>query len=874
MSQACLIMASNMALRSAGWQGWKWGLGMGVLALVVLLAWPRGKSEVPPAGADRRIYALSLACLWVAWWGQGLFHDDDYIVHAAIQGQLLKGEFPPHNPWFPEIILHGHYARSLLVVVWAKLSNFSLPTCQFLLTNLLQPLLPVLAYWAIYRWDRNATASFWGACFLTLAVRVGGRAGFLDTFQNNNSLAQLFLVLSLYFFVCTWRRQSWLDATCLGLVLGGYAAVYETHFGLACLASLVTFSAGLAWHSRRVLFLAQGCLVLILALTLACTQGGPLTDLVQRRTQPQEAKASLVDRTQAQHVELSFPKKHLWQIRSGSQQQAEARAISATAWTYQTNQMVNPDLGYQFFWHSSIAGLHHFPLLLSPVLLFFAIRRRDAVSLWLISFGLSSFFVPAVVDFGPNFESEWFRWEYSAGLPLAGALGILLASGLQEAFTKPSWRSLLAGVFLLFCWSDAAKIGWRMLQMAQVRWSLGQSIYAGGYDYLTSQPQFFCHPADYQALSSLNQEGRRGQRVLINFPEEHWPNINFAATMSSLTGLYPSGNRKPFETDLIGQWPFRLRADARAFWQSGDLRLLEMSPVDWIYWRPDKEFAATIAPTAISGVAWRRFEDRWLGQVKSPWTPRNWQTEAEPLAVQAQIEAPAHARGGSCYPALLRLFNNSREPLQRSQGRILLMVGDDPEDWLLVPLEQDLLPGQSSRQQFVLAVPHRDQTYSCRAAWVGPAGRHPLSGPTQAIRVDFTNSLCQMELLSQEPVGHAQAGSWLHLRSRWECPQLQDETQLQVRVGLAALVDTPERAALETLQSGTQVGQAAYPPALNQQLSEFRRVPGSASQWELEAWTLMPDAPGPYRMDWFFSPAYAQGVRRRGQSLTLEAPRP
>lgn len=873
LSQACLVILSNMVLRSGGWAHWPWMMVFVVAALAVFLVLPRRSHTQPTLPADGRIYLLALACLWVAWWGQGLVHDDDYLAHGSIQGQLLKGDFPPRNPWFPELTLHGHYARSLLVVLWAKMTGFSLPTAQFLLTNLLQPLLPILGYWAIYRWKGDRLVSFWGTCFLTLGVRVGDRAGFLDTFQNNNSLAQLFFVLSLYFFCCAWRRQSWLDACCLGLILGGYAAVYETQFGLACLASLASFSAGLVWHPRRKLLIAQGLLVVVAALSLACTQGGPLTDLAQRRFQSQaKPDDSLAYSSQAQHVELKFPKALLGQIRSASTSYASAEARSPSAWVYRSNLMLDPSDGYQYFWHPNILGLHHFPLLLSPFLLILALKRRDALSLWLVSFGICGFFVPAVVDFGPVFESEWFRWQYCAGLPLAGAMGIWAAPWIKAALSKCNWTSLLVVLLLLFCSSNVWKISLHLAHLAQVRWSLGQSIYAGGYDYLTSQPQFFCRPADYEALSHLNRQSRRGQRVLINFPEEHWPNINFAATMSSLTGLYPSGNRKPFESDLIGQWPFRLRADARAFWQSGDLRLLEMRPVDWIYWRPDPEFATTIAPQAISGVAWRRFEDRWLGQVQIPWTPRNWQTIVEPLAVEAQIEGPAHARGGSCYPAVLRLINNARVPLAREQGRILLMVGEDPEDWLLVPLEQDLQPGQRARQEFILAVPHQDKTYSCRAAWVGSEGRHPLLGETP-IRVDFTKSLCEMELISQEHVGPAQAGSWLHLRSRWECPQLEDETQLQVRVGLAALVDTPESAPLETLQSGTQVGQAAYPPALNQQSIEFRRVPGSATQWQLDAWTLTPDAPGPYRMDWFFSPAYAQGVRRRGQSLTLEAPR-
>jgi hypothetical protein len=56
------------------------------------------------------------------------------------------------------------------------------------------------------------------------------------------------------------------------------------------------------------------------------------------------------------------------------------------------------------------------------------LRQKEAhegAVLWV--FGLTSFLVPALVDFGPVHEREYFRWEFAAGFGFAGALAVALA---------------------------------------------------------------------------------------------------------------------------------------------------------------------------------------------------------------------------------------------------------------------------------------------------------------------------------------------------------------------------------------------------------------------------------------------------------------
>lgn len=866
LSQMTLVLSQNFLLRLH-----LDAYLMLLLPVLMVLIWllPARPRSTPSLPTDGRVLVLSSLCLVAAWWGQALIHDDDYMAHGAIQGQFFHGIFPPRNPWYPELELHGHHARSLLVALWSQWTGWSLPTAQFLLTNLLQFLLPWLAYWALANWYGRSQPAFWGSAFMTLGVSLAGRVGFLDTFQNNNSLAHLYLLLALYYFLALWRSTRWLHAGLLGLVLGGYAFVYETHFGVACLACCLGLLASLFWHPRVRLLLPRCGLVLSLALSLALTQGGPLSDWWQRASGSSPAS---LQPTQEQRVELHFPKSRLGQVLSTHGSEATVRQVNPQAWIYQSQKLPDPEEGYRPLWDRSVAGIHGLPLWLSPLLLMAAVRARDACGLWLVSFGMCSFLIPGLVDFGA-FESEWFRWQYAAALCLAGALGIWLSGLLERKLFKIDVQGLLCTALLIFSWQHALFFAQRLLGLVEQRWSQGQPIYLGGQHYLTSQPQFFLEQDDLMACQWLQKQAQPGQKILINLPEEAWPNIHFGATLCSLTGLFPVGHRRLFADDLVGQWPYRLRADIRAFWQSGDLRLLERTPVDWLYLRDQPEFYPFPADLAGMGVEWTPLGSRRLGRVQAPWRSWPWQTRAQPMQVRAGLETPGSWQGSSCRQVQLTLENLGDQPLLPSQGRLLLEIGDDPDDWLLLPLQRRLEAKGSSHQIIPLAVPHRDGLYPCRFAWVDSLGAHPLQGEHE-IRVDFLECLARMQLVEQEVFpAQPRAGQWVRLRSRWSCPEWRDQEELPVRVGLGALVQVSPTAPLQTLVSGTQAGETAYPPQLNQQPGQFRRTGARQVLWEIECWTLTPEAPGDYCMDWFFSPQPGSSVRRRGQSLHLQAPR-
>jgi len=860
--QVALLESSNLALHLGGWSAWPAVVPGLVLLMGAALAWGPRRCALPAFPADSRIYLLAFLCFWVAWAGQGLIHDDDYGAHGAFQGQFLKGEFPPRNPFLPDVAVNGHYGRDLLVVVWSRLTGLSLFTAQFIMTLLLQSLLPLVSYWALVRWSEDRKSSFWGACFFTLAVRVGGRAGFLDTYQNNNPVAQLYFLLTLYFFVRAWRFRRWLDALALGLVLGGYAVVYETQFGLACLASLSAFVLCLRWNPQASRTLLQGGVVLLLALALACTQGGPLTDLARRWFSGQKVHGNLGDAAESQQVELKLKSgAKLWQIRTQHDFQSQVEELAPNSWVYRFQRRGDPNSGYRPFWDWSVLGLHHFPLFLSPLVLFSAWRRRDVLSIWLISFGLTGFLVPAVVDFGPYYESEWFRWEYAAGLPLAGALGIWLGPRLEEAI-RGSWLRRAAVLsFLLFCTSSAWSALGMLFQQSALRWSEGLSIYAGAHAFVTTQPQFFCSEDDWQALQRLKRLGKSGQRVLVNSSEELRANINFGSTLACFTGLYPVGNRKPLESDVGGQWPFRLRADTRAFWKTGDLRLLEMNPVDWLYWRPDPAFYASVKPERISGVDWKASGSRRFGRVLRPWTRWNL-SPAPPLPMTARLQLPAGQRNAGVYPVQAHLQREDSQPV--GSGRLLLKVGDNPEDWLLYPVHAD---GTDWSGQVALAVPHEDGAVALEFAWLDSGGAHPIEG-SQRLHIDFTRRLAEMELLSVELDRPARAGQWLQLTSRWRVAGLDEEPDRSLRLSLAALQQTQPDQPLTALVAGTGPGLAAVVPNTTQQMSEFlpTSVPG---EYCLSAYLKLPDASGSYRVDWFLVSQYACGVRRRGKLIEV-----
>lgn len=837
-----LLVLSNACLRLGGWSLCSTGLWTGCLVGALLVA-RRPCPPLPSAGKlPRTMWALAALSLGVACLLQALHIDDDYWIHTPIQGMLAHGDFPPHNFFFPNIQLKGHYGRDLLIALWTLHTGWTTFTSQFVMTSLLQPMQLFLVYWALRRQTGLQAPALWATLSVALAVQVSDRCGLLVVLQNNNAPLHTWWALVLYAFALTWTQRTLNWALVLGVTLGSMAIVYETHFGLSCLASLVTFAFGLAWLPRPGQFLRLGLAVLVTATSLAFTQGGPLTDLAVRRISHAEAegKPDIGLSTQNQLVTLSFPKQKLWQIRCLPAPNRWVEKLSDSAWLYRTDQMADPNLGYAPWWDPSVLGLHSFPLYLSPLLLAWALRRRQPLCLWLVTFGFFAFFTPALVDFGPVFESEYMRWQFAAGLGFAAALGMAVGPHIEQSVGQRRPIAVVWLFFLIYASVDLRHNAWELWDHWQsARRSGRPTWYWGAHDWVTRQPALDFSEADWQTAQWLNLHCKLGETLLVG-PLARPHQVSYESTMTGLTGLKAS-RRIPLDSDKVGLVPSRQRADVGCFLQTGDPEYLNFTPAEWVLLR--SPYPLPSHPQ----VNWKKWAERCVGRISHP--PLNWSTGwSSPLNTQVSIQGlPDLLDEGKVYPIEV----NCPSPPQT--GRLVIgprlrgQRHSDPQDWIPYALD--------SKGPKMWMAPHQAGRYTLEYLWWDPQGLHPLSGGRE-VTVNTTQRLVQATLESVKIRPSGLGDGWCNVTVNFRAPLSNSRDFVG---GAAFVAGAGADAPLAPLLSD-------QPLELMQNL-ELRQI--SPNRWEFQVRALLPPGPGDFRVDILLSPLHGTTLRLRGPLLRV-----
>ena len=540
--------------------------------------------------------------------------DDDFWIHTPLQGLMLHGNFPPFNPFFSEIPMNGHYGRNLSLVTVAYLSHLDIFFVQHLMTCLVQLLTYLLLLLGLERHTGSRVQALLGATLMYFGINAGGRGGLMDTLQNNNAYVHLYLALCLHLCLTLWRRDSTRGAALLGgLVLGGYAIVYETHFGLTGLAILAAWPLA-SWKAENAREIALKTLIMLcVSVPIAATQGGPITNIVQRKLSGQrEVAAETLSKgmqNQSQVVKLTVPKHNLFQIllERGEYQRISCIYYSNTIFKHLYTP--SPGRGYASIWSWDVLKLHFLPLYLAPWSAWFLLRRKNVAGWWLWSWGMVSFLVPAVVDFGPIYESEYFRWEFAAGLGLAGALGTALGQLWEETRRDLDWTyELTPGGLVL----DIRRGGWLQIAIAatlycdtlacqqflsdrcrsiaaQGDWLKRAVLLPSSQEWLRSHAVLDFLPIDWRAARWLETQVQPGHRLLTNFSQENNFSILFESTLTGVCGARCVGHALPLDEEAIGTTPFHQAAPTAAFWETQDRAFLDQLLVDWIYYRPTKQ---------------------------------------------------------------------------------------------------------------------------------------------------------------------------------------------------------------------------------------------------------------------------------------------
>ena len=574
-----------------------------VPALVVALLPGPGLEPVPLPRGGRWLLGGALAAVALyTHYAQMRFLDTDNWIHEPLLTSYRMGLLPPRNPYFPELTLNGHYGRDLLMAAFTPAGADPLGTV-WVLNLVLQVAGFLVLFGSIRQVSGGFLDGFLAAGLMFFGADVGVRVGLVDTFDGNNGVVYALLALNLHLLFRLFRPAPPVGASgagapslrdllpgwiLAGAVLGGYQVVYETHFGLLLLTGA---TLGLVFRDRRAW---AGLLVAAaVALPMAATEGGPLTDLVRRHGRTEQNRAV---QNQGQHVSVRFPKEHLFQVL------ATDSTYQRTSVAYRTRLfggLYRPPRGsgYMSVFDPRFLTTHWLPLYLAPLSLWALWRRRSLPGLALGTFGVWAYLVPGLVDFGPIYEWEYFRWEFAAGVALAGALGIALAGWLRPSgeprvqvqreegglVLRLRRGALPLALALLVLGADLAA-GQKLLNDALIDVQGHRpALLASPGRWRTLQPSLRTSQADLEAARWLRERVSPGDRFLSNRSDDTplgiWPDSVF----STLSGALPAGHAFPPGSEgTHAAPPSYADALSRAFWATGRVELLGPAGIRWL----------------------------------------------------------------------------------------------------------------------------------------------------------------------------------------------------------------------------------------------------------------------------------------------------
>ncbi len=807
---SAVLVAANAGLRGMH-------LAAAISIPAFLLAFvPRTRYRTTESTGVQKVLVVlaTLAVVMYTHYAQMRFLDTDNWIHEPLISSYRVGLWPPHNPFFPELTLNGHYGRDLLVSVFTPPGQDPLGTVWFL-NPFLQAAAFVLLFTSIRALTGSFQAGFLAAVLMLFGANVGFRVGLADTFDGNNGVVYALLALNLHLLfrlfrpadagpegqLPTWTSQlpAWLVT---GTVLGIYQVVYETHFGLLLLTGA---TLGLVFRQRRAW--AGLLVVAAVALPMAATEGGPVTDLAHSHGRARQARAV---QNQGQHVSVRFPKDKLFTVL------ATDSIYQRTSAAYRTNLfkgLYRPPQGSgsMSIFAPRFLTTHWLPVYLAPFTLWILWRRRSLPGLALFFFGAWSYLVPGLVDFGPIYEWEYFRWEFASGVALAGALGLALAGWLPpeggwplRARREPEgWTvrflpgALPVTLALLILVADLAAAQ-KMLNDAVIDVQKKRlPLVSSTRHWRTRQPELRTSEADLDAAGWLAERVQPGQRFLSNRSDDTPSGIWADAVFATLSGALPAGHAFPPGSEgTHAAPPSYADALSRAFWATGRTELLASGGVDWLLADldqagPERARQLQADPGLRPGPV---FQDA-AGQRRQVFQvlPRRVPATSGELSLQVELPPARELRVGKHYAVPVR-FHNLRDKPARVRGVQAMILDDQDKPTQETPLVADfdleVPPGATVTATHSLVTPLDEGEFQYALNTAQVVLRVPF-------RVDFLSRLAALKTRLDLPDG------------------FRPRQFYRVRLGLTST---------EPLQTGDQV-----------ELSYRLRRPGGEYVWELDS---------------------------------------
>ena len=621
---------------------------------VFLLATTSRRTASRPLGpfAGPIVTILALTAFFEALFWQMQWSDDDFYGHAPLMALFLRDVFPPQNPYFPTLP-YGHYGRDLAIAALSVLVGERFLAVQYFVTAANQAAAVFIVHGTARRFLRSESQALWAVLFAFAGVNFVGRRGLLETFQNNNAFAFLFLFVSIYLFLSALTRRS-INLTVLGgLAFGTFALIYETSYGLLVLTftafPVVLCALRRRWRLRYFTITAG---ILLLSAVLALVQGGTLSELTKRRLSGRNAEifAQSAEESRGAHEpRIRIPK-------PGFTITAGLTAQEHPLWS----------------WHIVEGAGAFVPLL--PLTAFLMGWRRKPWGLLVGSLSVAAVLVPAVVDFG-ILNSESPRFLIVGGVGAAMLFGVSLGVAWDWASRRGKWAGLALAAGLIcvaaVAFWPSTRVAFEVTRRA-VRYPREHYLVVEEWGCARPVRGRNCEPIDVSAAVLLRPVIQKGERVLVDFRDDHadvlmsaqgtFSTIARAALAGATLRALPEGNVSQMFPFVDGAG-FR----ARAFFATGEVGLLDDLGVSYVYLNPEAAAPDVYRRIQHDPRLERILHLEWPGgravreayRVKPAMTALEW-IAPEGLSV-ISLEPPPRMLAGRVYPVRLVLSGTGRQ---------------------------------------------------------------------------------------------------------------------------------------------------------------------------------------------------------------------
>ncbi|MGM9998851.1 MAG: hypothetical protein ACI38Q_05615 [Candidatus Bruticola sp.] len=597
-----LIGFSTMA---AGWLSMKWCLiictlifaGVGRIVKI-----PQDQEVQPPpfTKAQKLLFFVTIfISLFYVHAVQLTQLPPDFWSSFPISRALIKSGLPVCHPFFPWIDLSGHFSNQILTAVLASAAAGDTIRAAWICEIFL--MLSSIFLWAlvIRKISNSPRAGAWGAFFLFFGVNVGGKAGLMDAFDNGDLLVFtiLGLLLGLFVDIIYKAREHWpLHWPKIALTIaiaGTYGLICETYLILV----LTCFIAGSLIVCRRRTSVTKTLLSIALlsvlgSLVISAAHGGVLGQLARQSVHLRQTIPSLSEAHSSAEVSsgsISFPKRHFLAIRLGADPYQRFSGALNTA-LFRHYRPLLDDGGYSSIFSSKVLILHWLPTWLAPFTLLWAGYRRSICGYMFGLLGLSAYFTPAIVDFGPIQEAEYFRWEFAAGVGFSGLMALVIAdildhiSKIKTKFARQA--AILA--FILFITANivgAQRLVNNIIIEAQKNPQTAIRVllpwYPSSERWLLSRPELQLNKRDLELAAWLWQQP--GTHSVVWREHKHTAKQFLkCAAFSGLSGTLSCEHALPPRWQPLGTCPYLPNSSTVAFQKERNISFIAGLGADWL----------------------------------------------------------------------------------------------------------------------------------------------------------------------------------------------------------------------------------------------------------------------------------------------------